>query len=221
MINNGCHKYFAELKQRIASVFNQYPERNDVRSRFPWVTGYLGNPFSRVFFIGEIPSLTTVERATKDLGLCTEEMQWNVSKGDKLFREMLTKYGFKQGSADSIGGWHCYITDIIKAAEYAQEWQKKAISERNRIADLWLPVLQWELQISNPYLVVAMGQKVASLLLYFKKARGLEMSNFEIIDHYSYVALRPKGNLPPLHPTRVAEYEQQFKHLKGLLKKRP
>ncbi len=108
-------EYVTALKQKIDIVFRGHPDIFDHRKQFPWLTGFLGNPFAGIWFVAENPSLTMVERATKQkLELLTEENQWRVSKGDLLFRDMLVKHGFKEPPRDAAGGWNCYITDVIK-----------------------------------------------------------------------------------------------------------
>ena len=81
-------QYVAESPRRIAAVFESNPELYDHRAQFPWVLACLGDPFAPVWFVAENPSLTQVERALDS----TPEDQWNVSIGDKLFRD---KYGYR------------------------------------------------------------------------------------------------------------------------------
>ena len=73
-----------ELRRRIDEVFRTNPRLPDHRTEFPWVTAYLGDPHARVWFVAEYPSLTQIEREGES---STVESQWNVSIGDRLFRD--------------------------------------------------------------------------------------------------------------------------------------
>ena len=84
----------AALREQIAATFRRHPRLPDHRDEFPWVTSYLGDPHAPVWFLGEYPSLTQVERGTD----ATPQDQWAISKGDELFRQALFKHGFKEGS---------------------------------------------------------------------------------------------------------------------------
>jgi len=208
-------RYFNALKQQIAAVFDGHQEEQrglDHRKKYPWLTGYLGNPWSGIWFVGESPSLSKVERVSIAGKLApTEETQWCISKGDRLFRESLASSGFKEGSWDSPDGWNCYITDIIKSAYYSEVWNKKRRKERYLIADVWSDVLKWELANSKPKLVVAMGRKVERLLRHLQEVKGLCLpSQMRRIPHYAYVASRPCGNRPPMDPDRIRDYEQEI-----------
>ena len=99
-------------------MFGAHPELRDHRQELPWLTGSLGDPFSPVWFVAEIPSLT---RARAAIGTSTN-LQWSVSDGDRLLRETLTEHGFKTGNPMDEGGWRCYITDVIKSADVAKAW---------------------------------------------------------------------------------------------------
>ena len=114
-----------ELKGQISAVFNSDAELRRCK-QFPWLTGYLGNPLSGVWFVGENPSLQQAERVDQEYPTANEEKQWYISQGDILFRTSLVGNGFKEGSWDSPGGWNCYITDIVKSAHQAKEWNKKS-----------------------------------------------------------------------------------------------
>jgi hypothetical protein len=119
------------------------------------VLACLGDPFASVWFIAENPSLTQMERVLH----ATPEDQWNVSIGDKLFRQQLVAHGFKTGTIDSRGGWRCYITDVVKSVDRAGAWNKRPEAERAKIAEAWAPVLAWELKLGQPKIVVSVGGK--------------------------------------------------------------
>ena len=113
-VDTGQVSFFAELDRRADNVYRSDARLPDRRDLHPWVTGYLGDPFAPVWFIAEAPSLSRVE-ATSGPGV-TVETQWTQSPGDKLFRRMLAKHGFKSGGEYAPGGWRCYITDVIKSS---------------------------------------------------------------------------------------------------------
>jgi hypothetical protein len=153
-------EYREGLPRQLDAVFRNHAELYDHRDRFPWVLACLGDPFASVWFVAENPSLTQVERAVDS----TPEDQWNVSIGDKLFRQQLVAHGFKTGTTDSPGGWRCYITDVIKSVDRVHEWNKLPERDRLRVAVAWAPVLAWELELGQPKIVVSVGGN-ADLLL--------------------------------------------------------
>ena len=204
-------EYYQTFAEQQNLVFQSYPKLQDPRIEHPWLTGALGDPFSGIWFIAENPSLTLLERATDPGGgPPTPEAQWYASRGDKLFRDMLVKYGFKSGDRDSHGGWHCYITNVIKEADYASRWNTKTKTERNRIVEIWYSVLRWELENSKPRLVVIMGRRVEDLLNYLQRSKKLGLPKTTLIQNYAYIGNRPRGSLGPMHPVRVKEYDQEF-----------
>lgn len=207
-------EYIKELKQKIDAVFRAHPNIFDHRQKFPWLTGFLGNPFAGIWFVAENPSLTMVERGTKQsLEPPTEETQWRVSRGDLLFRDMLVKYCFKEPPRDAAGGWNCYITDVIKETDYVAQWRTQGKRTLNQIAEIWSDVLIWELENSKPKLVVAMGKQTQRLLAHLQSTKGLRFAHLEYIHHYSYIALRPRGKQGPMHPERIKEYDAQIAHV--------
>ena len=65
--------FFAELERLVDAVYHGDARIPDLRAEYPWVTGYLGDPFAPVWFVAEAPSLRRVE--TAGLGQQTPEMQ--------------------------------------------------------------------------------------------------------------------------------------------------
>lgn len=203
-------RYREELLNQIDRVFASRPELRNHCQRFPWLTGALGEPGGGLWFVGENPSLGQVERvADPQGGPPTEEAQWWASRGDRLFRDLLVKHGFKDAPASAHGGWHCYITNVIKEADYAEAWRGSPAARQRAAALCWSPVLQWEIEQSNPRLLVALG-KTVTRELELVAASGVSIPEVVTIQHYSYVALRPRGKQGPMHPERVAEYSDEF-----------
>ena len=214
-------QYRAGLRRAIDDVFRNHPALPDHRRLHPWLTGALGDPHSGIWFIAENPSLGQIERVRDPLGGApTEEAQWWASPGDKLFRNLLVSHGFKDAPIEAHGGWHCYITNLIKEADYAQRWRGSGAARHATAADAWLPVLLWELRSSRPRLVVALGQTVRKSLARLER-NGLPLPRTETIQHYSYVALRPRGTQGPMHPDRVREYGEEMAGVARLLRELP
>ncbi len=208
-------EYRQELVKRIGNVFQSQPTLFDHQKEFPWLTGALGDPESGIWFIAENPSLTQVERvANPDGGSPTEEAQWWASRGDKLFREMLVTHGFKSGTVDSPGGWHCYITNVIKEADYSSRWHEKSQEMRNRAAEIWSPVLSWELTTSKPRLVVILGGAADVLLKHLIFRKKIQLPEKMNIHHYSYIGQRAQGKLGPMESERVKQYSNDFDHIR-------
>jgi len=204
-------KYAEELKRRIGIVFQSHPEIFDHRRQYPWLTGFLGTPFSNIWFVAENPSLTMVERVThRSVEPPTEETQWCISRGDLLFRDMLVKHGFMNPPRDEAGGWRCYITDVIKETDYVARWRTQSNQVLKQIAEVWSEVLAWELETSKPKIVVAMGKQTQRLIAHLQKEKGLRFPQVEYVHHYSYIALRPRGKQGPMHPERIKEYDSQM-----------
>ena len=115
-------------------MFRSNPEVRDHREAHPWLTGSLGDPMRRVWFVAENPRLRQAERVRDPAGgPPTEDAQWWASAGDRLFRTLLVRHGLKGGTIEAHGGWRCYITNLIKKAEYAHQWRGSK-SERQRAA---------------------------------------------------------------------------------------
>jgi hypothetical protein len=208
-------KYRQELISKIGSVFQSHPSLFDHQKEFPWLTGALGDPESGIWFIAENPSLTQVERVSNpDGGAPTEEAQWWSSQGDKLFRDMLVAHGFKSGTIDSPDGWHCYITNVVKEADYSSHWHDKSQELRNQAAEIWSSVLAWELAISKPRLVVVFGGSADLLLKHLISVRRIQLPEIINIKHYSYIGQRAQGKLGPMHPERVKQYSKDFDRIK-------
>lgn len=209
--------YWSGLQQQIDHVYRNNPSLADCRDQFPWLVGALGNPEARIWFIAENPSLTQIERVQNpDGGAPTLEAQWWASRGDKLFREMLVKHKFKEGTIDSPKGWKCYITNVIKEADYTKNWRDKSQDARNRVAEMWSKVLAWELEHTNMQLVVIMGKQTAVLLYHLISVGCIKLPRTREITHYAYIGQRAQGHLGPMHPDRIKAYDQEFSRIREI-----
>jgi uracil-DNA glycosylase len=180
---------------------------------YPWLTGYLGNPEAAIWFIGENPSMRGVKNINKRSYNKTENLQWNSHDGDKLLREAITEAGLKQGDPSLNEGWHCYITNVIKAPEIVnQRNEKKREAEYwKKQAAIWWPILQQQINLHNPKVLVALGGQSMKILKYMNKI-GLKTPIIEKIHHYSYIMMRPEAGTcrGPRHPERIQEFKQSI-----------
>jgi hypothetical protein len=217
IMGNKTADYWRGFKNEIDKVFQSNPSFYDHRKDHPWGIGAHGDPFAGIWFIAENPSLTQVERVMDPLGgPPTIEAQWWSSRGDKLFRELLVKHGFKSGDIDTHGGWHCYITNVIKECDYTQKWREKSQDLRNKTAEIWSRVLRWELENSKPRLVAILGRQTEKLLNHLLSLGCINLPRTQKITHYAYIGQRAQGKLGPMHPSRVQAYDQEFNRIRKI-----
>lgn len=186
---------------------------------YPWLTGYLGNPKSKVWFVGENPSLRGVRNVHNREHNRTENLQWNSHDGDRLFREALTEAGFKSGNPEKNAGWRCYITNVIKEPEIVKHRNERKRDSKywKEQALCWLPLLQLQIDHGNPSVLVAIGRTAFTMLKYMKLS-GLRAPNLDLIPHYSYIMFRPDSTtgLGPRHPRRTREFKNEVNRIKRL-----
>ena len=206
------------ITQAIKQVIKN-EQLSDYLQDYPWLTGYLGNPQSSVWFVGENPSRRGIESVSKRHIEHTENLQWNSHSGDELFRESLTEAGFKSGQPGENEGWDCYITNVIKEPEWVKErnekkkdpkyWQVQALR--------WLPILQMQILSGNPKVLVAIGNQARKILVFMMN-KGLVAPAVDMIPHYSYIMKRPdrKTKLGPGHPSRVRHFKNEILRIKDL-----
>ena len=211
--------FVTDIARCADEVYGAHPEFLDLRSEHPWLTGSIGDPSCPVWFIAEIPS----ERAVRSNGpRSSPEAQWTGNRAAILFREMLVNNGFKTNGVLGRGGWNCYVTNVMKHAEPAEEWKAKSGEDRYAAARAWSPALRREFELGAPRILVALGKDVERYLDVLI-ARNLVPAPMRrtTIAHYSYIGNRPgpKVNgkaLGPMHPQRVAEYDRQFQDISRL-----
>lgn len=157
-----------------------------------------------------------VERATDPLGgRPTSEAWWLASRGDRLLRDMLVKYGFKAAPPEGPHGY-CYVTNAIREANHAGRWRGSLAERHASASETWDPVLRWESEQSPPMLVAALGNSVLRILATMEDL-GLRLPHIEGIPHYAYIAHRPQGSLRVMHPDRVRAYDEEFERMAALL----
>ena len=206
----GGTSLFADAVARLTDeVFATHPELDDHREQFPWLTGWLGDPSSPVWFVAENPSTTQINRINTVAS--TPEHQWAASRGDQLFRETLVELGLKIGTAESAGGWRCYITDVMKSQVFVKDWNGRKRYEQLRFAEAWAPVLRYELSAGDPQVLVVLGSNAERALNHLQRRELLPvLPRMCRVDHYSYVMHRPetRRRLGPGDPTRRIEWKQ-------------
>jgi hypothetical protein len=183
---------------------------------YPWLTGSIGDPKSPVWFIGENPSLSAVQAIDRRSSEKNQNLQWNSSSGDRLFREALAEAGLKSSPPGSPGGWKCFITNAIKEPEIVRERNEKK-RDRNyweNQAERWLGVLQDQISSGAPKVLVALGGQTERILKHME-GLGLVGPAVERIHHYSYIMRRPEAasGRGPGHPDRVVEFKASVREL--------
>lgn len=140
----------------------------------------------------------------------TVEAQWAASRGDRLLREALVEHGLKSGGRLEPGGWHCYITNVMKSEVFVKDWNGTAKEQRLAVAEMWAPVLRFELEHGRPQRLVVLGGNAHTSLRHLERRRLIpQLPPFERLDHYSYVMMRPdrKRKLGPGDPFRQQEWK--------------
>jgi len=209
------------INEEVTRVFanNPFIRDRDHRENYPWLTGFLGNPKSKVMFIAENPSLHQIHMANEDPKLQSKEMQWNVSRSDKKFRQMLVENGFKEGTIDNTNGWNCYITYLVKIAVKPKNWKMLKEETKFRIAKWFSTVLQKEIDFINPSVVVVMGLKTTKTMFDRLVAEGFlkipQGTHVKYIWHYSYFL---RGGWRKEY---LEKYATKFRELKELVDKSP
>jgi hypothetical protein len=187
--------------------------------KFPWLTGYIGDIDSKIWFIGENPSMQGVENVDARNTVKDENLQWNSHEGDWLLRDALTECGLKTGNPRENVGWNCYITNTIKLPEVVGKRNKEKNQNKNYLVSQikqWMPLLQLQINIGNPKVLIAMGKTAFNILTQMRQL-GLKTPELDIIPHYSYIMLRPdpKRKLGPRHPLRIKEYKEEVLRIKN------
>ena len=194
------------MARRIGEVFDAHPELHDHRASYPWLLGWLGDPAATRWLISENPSATQVARIHSSSA--TPESQWAASRGDRLLREALVEHGLKGGSPFEPGGWRCYLTNVMKSTVFVKDWNGTTAAQQLRVAELWAPVLRYELEVGRPRVLIVLGTKAERALRYLAKNRLLPKPPvMHQIEHYSYVMHRPdnRRGLGPWDSPRRAD----------------
>ena len=164
--------HFEELRSRINARLTKLrtQHRKKQIEEYPWLYGALGAVPSEVMFICENPSLTGIQSADAvplDDGPADIEAQWwggPKNNAAKRFRVVLHELGLKTTPPESRGGWNCYITNVVKEANFAKDQKKKKKAEKREQARQWADILLWELEQVRPTHVFAVGDEASARL---------------------------------------------------------
>ena len=212
MTEAGIVDMIDSLQLIIKDVIVQH-DLNDWYIDNPWLTGSLGNIHAPIWFLGENPSLSKVEeQSNANPESLDENLQWNISKGDQLLRTAITEAGLKY-STDPFDNdeWNCYITNVIKEPDYAGKRNViKDATFLKKEAEIWLPVLQQQIEIGQPQVLVTMGGAADKLLKYMIKLGLNHPAEIINIYHYTSVFNWPDNvnNRPQGDPRRIQEYKE-------------
>ena len=180
---------------------------------YPWLICALGDPKARVWFLGENPSMKGVREVHERAVVHDENLQWNSHVGDKLLREAITEAGLKEGDPAANEGWHCFITNVIKAPEVVAERnaKKRKSDYWKDQAAIWMPTLQAQIDAGQPRVLVCLGREVEKILKHMI-GLGLRCPALERIQHYSYIMLRPESGTRrgPRDPERIREFKSSI-----------
>ena len=191
--------------------------------KFPWLTGSLGNLKAPVWFLGEYPSRAALDKVDKianaddDIEI-TANLQWScIDDSAKLWREAVTEAGQKVGNPCDDSGWNCYITNIIKEPQTPSKINKQSKLKIMREAERWQSVLQSELCLGTPKVLVVMGERANNVFEHLKN-NGLQCPPTEIISSYAYIMTKPdnKLKLGPRHPARIEIYKLRIAYIAAL-----
>jgi hypothetical protein len=203
------------IKQEINEVFMNNQDLTDHRQDYWWVEGFLGSPDYGIIFLAENPSLPRMREAKNRLEELDEESQWNISRGDKIFRDALVYAGFKEGTIESKGGWKCYITNIVKKAYQPSEWEEMDPEKQFELVKKFSSVLQKEIDMINPLIIVVMGKGMLRRLLDRAVREGVVRypthTDIQVIWHYAYF------NRGGFNDKNVAKYKGELQRIRLLL----
>lgn len=198
-------------QKEIIQKYNSYDWFND----FPWWVGFVGDIYSNIWFLGENPSKTQLEKESRK-GNCTTNSQWNISPGDELLRKAISEADLKTGDPFTDGGWKCYITNAIKTPEKVKKRNenKKDPNYWKTQALIWLSVLQLQIDLGKPEVIVLLGGETEKIFK-FMCDNGLKAPEQRKIHHYSYIMSRPEAgtNRVPRDPERIAEFKLSVKEI--------
>ncbi len=129
----------------------------------------------------------------------------------------MTEAGLKVGEPCDDSGWKCYITNIIKKPQIPGELNTQPISKIKEKAECWQFVLQLELCLGAPKVLVVMGERASKVLEHLKN-NGLQCPTIEKIPSYAYIITKPdnKLKLGPRHPARIEIYKLRIAYIAAL-----
>ena len=167
-------EHFVELQRRINKKLEIIKDDLNVEERkivedqiekFKWLKGALGQVPSTVMFIAENPSIAGIEHANVDAvdgGDPDIEAQWWGGSNDNaatVLRPVLVDLGLKTSPPNQKGGWNCYITNVIKRANYAKYQENLSTEYRKEQENYWSEILRWEIENVKPSVLYCLGRR--------------------------------------------------------------
>ena len=139
-------------------------------------------------FICENPSLSGIDKAKERAEKLGEEnaieAQWWGGKAGTVFRPALCELGLKTNPPNARGGWKCYITNVIKQADYANVHGDLTNAQRREKAKEWADILQWEIENVHPQKVICMGGSAFELVKYLSEGNFIQKREINQVIHY-------------------------------------
>jgi len=192
-------QYFETLREKINQRLVELVKNGkynkilakDQTEKYPWLYGALGKVPSDVMFICDNPSITGIEKASRDTidgGRPDIEAQWWGGSTDfaaTRFRVALSRLKLKTTRPRERGGWECYITNVIKQSNLAKDQEHTLSFDKNQQARDWADVLQWELDYVKPKYVFCVGGNAFKYVTMLQRERLLSQFPVYEIKHYS------------------------------------
>lgn len=186
-------RHFRDLREKIHDRLRilQPPRWEEQIAEYPWLYGALGDPHADVMFVCENPSLSALRSVAESPagGPPDFDTQWTgnpANRRDRRFRKVLCDLGLKDGGIWEPGGWHCYITNVIKQAAIVGGWRKVPQLEKRRAARQWSDILQMEFDVVQPDNVFCVGGKAHEMVKWLQRNAALDVSGtIHGIWHYS------------------------------------
>lgn len=206
-------EYFEELRNKInekleiikINLNDEDKEKEIVNKQintFKWLYGALGQIPSIEMFIAENPSITGIKHAnvdTVDDGDPDIEAQWWGGRNDKaakVFRPVLFDLGLKTSPPNQKGGWNCYITNVIKRANYAKYQENISAEYRKEQENYWSEILRWEIENVKPSVLYCLGRRTEKAVKRLIKEGRIQNIPSYYVYHYS-----ARGNLNNIRET--------------------
>ena len=193
--------YFHRLKEKINKQLDERVRNGSItdglarkQKSYTWLYGALGKVPADVMFICENPSLKGIEQAqarAQELGGEYDiEAQWWGGNAGTVFRPALFELGLKTSPPVVIAGWECYITNVIKQADYANVHGRLTNTQKKEKAKQWADILKWEIEIVHPRKIICVGGSAYDLVDFLIKKNCIEHLEIHKVIHYS-----ARGNL--------------------------
>lgn len=187
------HSHFLELREAIHDRLRTLrpPYWEEQIEDYPWLYGALGDHRADIMFVCENPSLSGLRAVVESpwSGPPDFDTQWTgnpANRRDKRFRKVLCDLGLKDGAIWEPGGWHCYITNVIKQAAIVGEWGETPWHAKLRAARQWSGILQMELDVVRPDTVFCIGGSAHRMVKWLQRNAGLDVPGpIRGIWHYS------------------------------------